>query len=191
VRLAPTNPTENIKLNNLTANKMYTALEQDILEMPMVFAKRNPMLKEALDKINSIDLTMVKMKLMDEEEGQGWTKDYCDHVEGLYRRYLCLLYLDFDAPHVPTIDIDLFWHQHILDTRAYAKDCKKVFGQFLHHFPYFGMRGEEDAKNLSNAFEETKKIYFDLFNEEYCDDQSGCKKCSCSSKCGPSKCSKT
>ena len=53
------------------------------------------------------------------------------------------------------------------------------------------MRGEEDAKNLSNAFEETKKIYFDLFNEEYCDDQSGCKKCSCSSKCGPSKCSKT
>ena len=47
-----------------------------------------------------------------------------------------MLYLDFEAPHVPTIDIDLFWHQHILDTRAYAKDCQKVFGQFLHHFQF-------------------------------------------------------
>lgn len=170
---------------------MNTGLGQDILEMPVAFTKKNYMLKEALGKINSIDLTMVKMKLMDEEEGQGWEREYCDHIECLYRRYLCMLYLDFEAPHVPTIDIDLFWHQHILDTRAYARDCQKMFGQFLHHFPYFGMRGKEDAKNLNDAFEETKKIYFDLFGEHYCDETSSCKKCSCSSKCGPSKCSTT
>jgi hypothetical protein len=170
---------------------MNKTFEYDTLELPTAESKKSPMPDKAFGIINSIDLTMVKMKLMDEEEGQGWDQAYCEEIENLYRRYLCMLYLDFEAPHVPTIEIDLFWHQHILDTRAYAKDCQTIFGQFLHHFPYFGMRGEEDAKNLNDAFEETKKFYFELFGEAYCEETSSCKKCSCSSKCGVSQCSKT
>jgi hypothetical protein len=34
----------------------------------------------------------------------------------------------------------------------YAEDCHKVFGYFLHHYPYFGLRGEKDAANLAKAF---------------------------------------
>ena len=125
-------------------------------------------LERARQLVDSIDLFMVKQKLMDKDEGQGWDEEYTAYVEHRYRRFLCMLFLRFDSSIVPTRDIDLCWHQHILDTRAYARDCQKVFGRFVHHFPYFGMRGEEDAKDLSNAFEETKAIYAQLFGEEYC-----------------------
>ncbi len=32
-------------------------------------------------------------------------------------------------------EIDLFWHEHILDTKKYKQDCEMVFGRFLHHVP--------------------------------------------------------
>jgi len=165
--------------------------EQDVLEMPSVFFKQKDTVDEALSLINSIDLSMVKAKLMDEDEGQGWTEDYADYAERRYRHYLCMIHLNPDGPCVPTKDIDLFWHQHILDTRAYAVDCEKLFGEFLHHYPYFGMRGEEDAQNLEDTFEETKILYAQLFGEDYCtefkgkeiSDSASCHKCSGSVKC--------
>jgi hypothetical protein len=177
---------------------MNTAMEQDILAMPVATSKE---VSAAMELINSIDLSMVKMKIMDEEEGQGWEHDYADHVEKLYRRYLCMVKLNFNgSANVPTKNIDLFWHQHILDTRAYAKDCQKLFGDFLHHFPYFGMRGEQDAQDLVDSFEETKQFYFQLFGEEYCkvyegkdESSSACHKCGskchkCASGCSGIKC---
>jgi hypothetical protein len=57
------------------------------------------------------------------------------------------------------------WHFHILDTRAYHQDCESVFGHYLHHFPYFGMRGEEDAQNLKKSFDNTQVLYFQTFSE--------------------------
>lgn len=138
--------------------------------------------------VNSIDLSMVKLKLTDADEGQGWSNDYCDDVEYLYRRFLCMVVLHPTKSIVPTKDIDSFWHQHILDTRAYAEDCQKIFGKFIHHFPYLGMRGEEDAKLLLDCFEETKSIYLELFGESYCEEKSRCTKCSCRSTCGGGRC---
>lgn len=173
---------------------MTTQFEQNVLEMSITYAKQNDKIDKAMSLINSIDFSMVKAKLMDEEEGQGWDKDYTDYVEVLYKRYLCMIYVNPEGSTVPTKEIDLFWHQHILDTRAYVKDCEKIFGKFLHHFPYFGMRGEEDAQNLLDSFEETKIAYFQLFGEDYCSgyenqESSRCHKCSskchkCSSGCG-------
>jgi len=64
----------------------------------------------------------------------------------------------------PSKDVDRFWHGHILDTLKYAEDCEKVFGYFLHHFPYFGMRGAEDAANLAAAAEHTKRLYQQEFS---------------------------
>lgn len=51
------------------------------------------------------------------------------------------------------------WHHHILDTHAYAPDCQSVFGHFLHHFPYWGMRGEEDKAELYSAYAATLQLY--------------------------------
>lgn len=142
----------------------------------------------AMERINAIDLFMVKEKLMDQDEGQGWSHEYVDAVEKRYRRYLCMLMLNPNGAIVPTRDIDLFWHQHILDTRAYAVDCQEKFGFSVHHFPYFGMRSEEDARDLEMSFEKTKQYYSSLFFEDYVPDVGN----SIYSRChkGPGSCHK-
>src|SRR5262249_39319225 len=61
---------------------------------------------------------------------------------------------------------DRFWHMHILDTRKYAADCDAVFGHFLHHFPYLGLRGEEDAKALDAAFAQMQALLAREFGPE-------------------------
>jgi hypothetical protein len=55
--------------------------------------------------------------------------------------------------------MDLFWHYHILDTIKYAEDCALIFGRFLHHFPYLGLRGDEDASRLRIAWQQTQALY--------------------------------
>ncbi|EKF62435.1 hypothetical protein B194_4715 [Serratia plymuthica A30] len=66
---------------------------------------------------------------------------------------------------VPSLAIDEFWHHHILDTRSYITDCNHIFGYYFHHYPYFGMRSDEDYKNLNEAFEITQIIYEEEFGE--------------------------
>jgi hypothetical protein len=139
-------------------------------------------------QIESLDLSMIKLKLQDEDEGQGWTDSKCDEVEKEYKRFLILKRLYPNKEIVPHREIDLFWHQHILDTEKYAEDCERCFGHFLHHYPYFGMNGPEDAQNLANAFEETKELYKDNFNEDYIGDSMRCKAPKCRTQCKPMKC---
>ena len=115
--------------------------------------------------IAGIDLEMVKMKLRQPEEGENWTKEQCDSAEVEYKRYLQLC-KTYRKGIVPNKIMDKFWHYHILDTRAYHKDCDVVFGYYLHHFPYFGMRGEQDEKDLENGWILTKQRYLETFKEE-------------------------
>lgn len=109
--------------------------------------------------IDDMDFTMVKLKLMDAEESEGWSADYSDRVEVEYRRYLGLTRQYPEKAIVPSKIVDKFWHAHILDTQAYSEDCARAFGYFLHHYPYFGMQGEQDAKELVNAYDETLALY--------------------------------
>lgn len=166
---------------------METTVEQKVPEVLIHTSKYADKLKKAMSLIDSIDFRMIKMKLMDEEEGQGWDSQYTDYVEKRYKRYLAMIFINGSGSVVPTQDIDLFWHQHILDTRAYQKDCQKIFNEFLHHFPYFGMRSEQDAQDLLDAFEETKRFHYEVFGEDYCveyNDNNSSSKChKCSSKC--------
>ena len=113
--------------------------------------------------ILNLDLTLVKKKLMDADEGQGWSKEQCDIAEKEYKRFLNLILVFKNA--VPTKAMDVFWHQHILDTRAYVEDSQRIFGDFLHHYPYFGMFGEEDNQRLIDSFELTKLRYKELYGE--------------------------
>src|SRR5688572_12361359 len=114
--------------------------------------------EQSLAAIQVLDLDPIKLKLMDAEEGQGWTREYADRMEVAYKRYLTLLVKFPQETVAPTKDVDKFWHGHILDTMKYAEDCERVFGYFLHHFPYFGMRGEEDAANLRRAAERMRSL---------------------------------
>lgn len=110
-----------------------------------------------------LDLANVRMKLEDTEEGKGFTPEESALAEGEYRKFLALHLMFPDADVVPCHIVDDIWHQHILDTIAYREDCQSIFGRFLDHFPYFGMRGEDDARDLYDAYEDTLVKYETAF----------------------------
>jgi len=131
---------------------------------------------------------MVKLKLQDLDEGQGWNSEVCINTEREYKRFLTLKYLYPDQDIVPNKLVDTFWHQHILDTEKYAFDCQEVFGYFIHHYPYFGMRDTQDAQNLIDAFEETKILYQFHFSDDFIGQSVKCTSPKCRTACKPTKC---
>jgi hypothetical protein len=120
------------------------------------------MKKTVNTEIDGLDLGPIKVKLM-LEGGENWSFEQVVMAERWYKRFLLLNLKYPKLSIVPNEIIDTFWHHHILDTMKYAEDCQSIFGYFLHHFPYFGMRSDEDAQDLKDAFEQTK----DLFQEEF------------------------
>jgi hypothetical protein len=113
-------------------------------------------LRDAVERVRRLDFTMLKRKLIEEK---GWTSELCEEVESLYVQFLALNARYPDQTICPTGPIDSFWHAHILDTRAYSRDCDLVFGRYLHHFPYFGMRGPDDEAALEKAFRQTVDLF--------------------------------
>jgi hypothetical protein len=109
--------------------------------------------------IETLDLEPIKFKLMDSQEGEGWSREYADKVEVDYKRFLALVVKYPGQTIALSKETDKFWHGHILDTIKYAEDCQNVFGYFLHHFPYLGMRGSEDAAAQARAVEATASLY--------------------------------
>ncbi|MFL6566016.1 MAG: glycine-rich domain-containing protein [Burkholderiales bacterium] len=120
-------------------------------------AKRST--RQMIEAIEALDLGPIKFKLMDPEEGEGWSREFVEHMELQYKRYLTLVAKYPRETIAPAKDLDRFWHAHILDTRKYMDDCERVFGFYLHHFPYFGMRGADDAAALARAGERTRELY--------------------------------
>jgi hypothetical protein len=155
--------------------------------MQKVISKENE-LGLYMKDIEATDFGMIKLKLQDREEGQGWTNEQCDEAEIEYKKFLALKRTYHEKEIVPNRMVDIFWHQHILDTMKYAEDCENLFGYFVHHFPYFGMNGEEDANNLVNAFEETKELYSKHFGKSYTGMATRCKAPKCRTQCKPMKC---
>jgi len=122
--------------------------------------------QQARDRLDILlDLSNVRMKLADADEGKGYGVSHLDIMEAEYRKFLSLhlAYPEMDV--VPCQIVDEMWHQHILDTAAYREDCEAIFGRFLDHFPYFGMRGDDDARALHDAYEETLDRYRAAFGE--------------------------
>ncbi len=117
--------------------------------------------------IAELDLEPIKVKLMHEESGEGWTLEQANAVEFEYRRFLYLMKKFPNEQTAPLQDVDTFWHYHILDTLKYAADCDKVFGYFLHHFPYIGLRGEADEAAHHRVGERMKELYETTFDEPY------------------------
>jgi hypothetical protein len=133
----------------------------------------NRPVERVIASIESLDLGPIKLKLMNPEEGLGWSREYADRMELAYKRFLTLLVTHPEVTLAPCKDVDKFWHGHILDTLKYAEDCDRMFGCFLHHFPYFGMRGAEDAANLAKAAENTRRLYRQEFGSAQNHDASG------------------
>lgn len=144
-------------------------------------------LEEFKSRLNKLDLDPIITKLMDNEEGEGWTLEYADDRCADYKRFLLLSFMFPSHDFVPTHDIDCVWHRHVMDTEKYNSDCEMLFsvwyqklfvnivrpflkplgirinaGLFFDHFPYFGMRGDEDRTNLTKGYIMTQE-YFDTY----------------------------
>jgi hypothetical protein len=144
----------------------------------------------AMDRLDAVlDLSGIRVKLADPEEGKGYSDSELDLREGEYRKFLALHLAYPQDEIVPCKLVDEFWHTHILDTRAYHQDCDVIFGEYLHHFPYFGMRGEDDAQALQDAYTGTLDRYWEAFGEPpvgtwVSEDASKCSR----TNCKPTKC---
>lgn len=125
-------------------------------------------LAKNISSISSIlDRTLQKYKMVNV---LGWDKEVVDDMERDYIRYLALVKtlqdFNIDIKLVPNLYIDEFWHNHILDTEQYYEDCYKIFGKVLHHFPYYGMLGEDDRDDWLYNSSILQEIWKECFGEE-------------------------
>jgi len=117
--------------------------------------------------IAALDLNPIKTKLMHKESGEGWSQSRANAVETEYRRFLYLVKAFPQVQAAPLVDVDTFWHYHILDTMKYARDCAQAFGYFLHHDPQLGLVGENGAQLQQQAGERMRALYESTFGLSY------------------------
>ena len=117
--------------------------------------------------IAALDLDPIKVKLMHKESGEGWSLEQANAVESEYRRFLYLMKMYPHEQTAPLFDVDTFWHYHILDTMKYEADCAAIFGYFPHHFPYIGLRGEDDEAAHQRVGARMQALYEATFGESY------------------------
>ena len=161
---------------------MYLGSEEVALNKKLKIADTEFVSQDKIDEtmavINSLDFTPISFKL---EAEYGWSKESLSMALPLYKQWLALQACYKTYSIAPSTFIDEYWHMHILDTRKYMEDCQLVFGEYLHHFPYFGLRNEQDAKELNEGFELTKKLYQHHFGVQHLGDnakEAGCGRCS-------------
>lgn len=88
--------------------------------------------------MSELDLEPIMVKIMDAEEGLGWSLEFTKRVALEYRKYLILCKENPESAVVPSSFVDDFWHFHILDTLKYQEDCEQHFGYFFITFPISG-----------------------------------------------------
>lgn len=125
---------------------------------------------------SELDLEIIKNHIL-HRTSLGWSKEKVEQIEVWYRRFLYIRLHEKEAVLVPTNDIDEFWHIHMLYTKQYYNDCKKIFSCIVQHNPTVEPSKEENdlfLKNFKNSLELFQKYYNEIPNIE-----SGYALCDC------------
>lgn len=89
---------------------------------------------------------------------------------------------------VPSDDVDLIWHAHILHTVLYADFCNNLAGRFVHHNPFADNLSTGEKTNSQNSLTEASLTIFgeNVFASEASSGDCGyCGGCSnCAGDCG-------
>jgi hypothetical protein len=96
---------------------------------PTTAVRASPTIRDLQE---GLDLSHIVGKV---QERQGWSGNYTTRVQEEYLRFLYLVGRGVNA--IPSPAVDEVWHQHILTTSQYARDCERLFGRFVHHFPSY------------------------------------------------------
>lgn len=99
-------------------------------------------------KIKKLNLDYVIEQLLVKRHETGWDLFELLNIEKLYKRFLQERFLNPKKCIVPVYEVDIFWHQHIINTEKYSKDCQNVFGKYLHHAPLVEKEYEADLSSL-------------------------------------------
>lgn len=119
---------------------------------------------ERLRRVDELDLEPIAYKLMYPDAGvTGMSLAAIDQDVALYRCFLKICVLHPERSIVPSKAIDDVWHTHLLDTAKYRTDCEFVFGRFIDHFPYAGLRGAEDRASWRGDFARTRQLFVKYF----------------------------
>ncbi len=115
-------------------------------------------------KLEALDLEPIAWRLMHPEDGLGWSREQVTKAVTRYKMFLYVMHLYPNRAIIPTREMDIVWHFHILDTRKYAADCESLFGYFLHHRPGDGsIKSLADKAAIETAFASTLALF-----SEYC-----------------------
>lgn len=74
---------------------------------------------------------------------KNWTQIHCKNVINEYKRFLNLRAINYKLS--PCNDVDIVWHQHILNTMHYRNYCMRRYGKIVEHNP-------------EDSFDQKKKI---------------------------------
>jgi hypothetical protein len=136
---------------------------------PLAQRERSPnrleTLEQAWDYIQAIDMSLPRRKLLQPRWGRPIPEQVVDHALGDYRRFLFLMRKYEGQALSPTLDIDLLWHEHILDTKPYFQDTARIFGRYLHHEPGRAPTGMR-TPDLEKSFRRTCELYRQEFGQE-------------------------
>ncbi|PHM52891.1 glycine-rich domain-containing protein [Xenorhabdus sp. KK7.4] len=125
--------------------------------------------EEFTEKVKLLDLTWIIKKITQKDPNiaKVWTEEGAKDAMEQYKNFMFLLYKykGKNIKIVPSIEVDEIWHHHILDTQRYQKDCQNIYGHFMHHSPYFGLRDDNYLKELNKDFMITQELYFKEFGD--------------------------
>lgn len=158
-------------LNSVALCNMFPLLFQEmkhLFKAPKRFLmgtleNKIPTLEEAKEYIYSIDFSQI-INLM--VSHLGWLKKDAIDTRDQYSNFLYLKFKYFDKNYtlVPTIDIDEFFHLHILDTKKFREDSNFLFKKPIEHYPYYGIDGKSTITDLNNSFNNTQELYYNEYS---------------------------
>ena len=107
---------------------------------------------------NEFSLNLVKDRLV---KTVGWTDDFVERVTDEYIKFirLKLIYSEDVDEMSPSDAIDMFWHQHILDTKNYDDFCHYLGGNLVHHNPYAYYNQNERVVRIKKTITAYKTIF--------------------------------
>ncbi|MFN3665884.1 MAG: hypothetical protein ACK4S0_06985 [Sediminibacterium sp.] len=115
------------------------------------------------DELKSVDLTMVKERLVKQE---GYNSCKVDEMVNEYRKYISMI---ISRRHrgekrgMPICEeVDPVWHTHILFTQDYIRMCKQFAGFYIHHQPM-----EVNEELISDYHEITLVEYENNFGKRH------------------------
>ena len=89
------------------------------------------------------------------------TADYLDRAVDRYCEFLALAAENPNQMLVPTLDIDLIWHVHMLSANDYEEDCHALLGRLLNH------DAELSEAEIAGAFAKTQELYAATHGADY------------------------